>query len=651
MSLSEAPVFLPLPTFEKVAYANLSENSSDWVHDITKMLYEKLPFLAQFPTRVKIDRIEERMGYGYGAITVSGALSVPLIIKAFELAPMDVFIHRNRFAPLSERRVEEILFNPDMFGKPVDTAGMDVSIYPSNYPPHGGKYVYAAHSILSRLNGLVTEADKKYLAAKLAEPGMFAAFKQSGTLSLLKRAALITPRKHVDPNSILPVNVLQAEKIAGDKFVVRATSDRLYAPKETTVDKRTLWDKLGAAAAREVLESGVYTTVQGARPWKPVMVEELKSDEAKPIRKHGRYEVMDVDGDRRLGWVFPNVVDFDLHKLGDKVFTDGLSYALQGDIVGIPATSPARPEQKDETPIAELENGKHGCFVFMRGGESLCTIPFSVISPIFDQGTHIRFEAMDEYGRPFVVEVTSGVKSITRSTHQTNTYTVPADAQFIDIGRKVVRLQDANSGKKIDSDAIKASADSTVIVTCDDGNVFNLAGAGLGDLVADARGVGQTKAKWYLVSLGCSPSEADHVLERARKDGRAKIVGTKVLITQAEKQAEVMRDRVIPLLTKVGNLKRDYVKEAAFLDDESTADKVLGLNFVTPENTQIFVEFLPAYEDAVSKLAHLLIAIRLGLKHVPEPAAKSSMDGLEVVIAALRNMEALRNVGGQNRPL
>lgn len=67
-------VFLPLPSFEKLAYANLSQNSEDWVHDITKMLYEKLPFLAQFPTRVKLERVDPQSGFGYGSIQVGGVL-------------------------------------------------------------------------------------------------------------------------------------------------------------------------------------------------------------------------------------------------------------------------------------------------------------------------------------------------------------------------------------------------------------------------------------------------------------------------------------------------------------------------------------------------------------------------------------------------
>lgn len=648
------PVFLPLPSFEKVAYANLSQNTEDWVHDITKMLYEKLPFLAQFPTRVKLERVDDQLGYGYGAIQVGGVLSVPLIIKAFELLPMDVFLHKNEFAPLSERRVEEILFNPDMFGQPVDTSGMDVSIYPSNYPPHSGKYTYASWGLLKRLNGLVTAEDKQRLATKLADPGVFASFKASRTLGVLKRAAAMAHRTSRHPNEALPANVIQIEKISEEKFLVRATSDRLYAPKETTIDKRTLWDKFGAKASREVMDLGVYTTVQGTRPWRPQAVEELKADDAKPIRKFGRYQVADVDGDVRVGWVFPDLVDFDLKKMGDRLFTDGLSYAMQEDIVGIPAASPAAGSDKAEPPIAELEQGKHGCFCFMRDGGTLCTIPFSVISPIFDQGTHLRFEAMDDYGRAFVVEVTSGVRSITRSGYQHGTYTVPADAKFIAVGRKAIRVQDANSGAKIDTDAIKAAAgksEQTTVVTSDDGNVFNLAGAGLGEIAADARGVGHTKAKWYLVSLGCSPQEAEHVLERAKKDGRVKLLGTKALITQAEKMAEVLRDNVIPLLLKSGNLKRDLIKEASFLDDETVVDKVLGLNFLTPENLAVFVEFLPALEDAVKKVAQLLVAIRLGHKKIPEGAAKSAMEGLEVVIAALRNMEALKNVGGPSRPL
>lgn len=642
----DQPVFTPLAAFEKIAYANLSPNAQEWVHDITKIMYDKAPYVTQFSTRIKLDRVDEQKGYGYGTIKVGDTIDIPLIIKNFELQALDVFLHNGEFFPLSERRIEEILFNPEVFGKPTDASGAgDQSIYPSNYPPHSGKYTYA--SVLAQLDNKVTEADKKNFAVKVGgDRSIFASFKVTGNMKLVKQALELNAKVKRDVNSVLPPNVIQIEKIAEDAFVVRATSDLVYAPKEVLMNRADLLRKFGAEAASEALSKGIFTTVQGTRPWKPTMFENVEDGKASKITAQGRYEVRTIDGDRRIGWVFPNIVDFDLKKTGDKLFTDGEAYALQSDIIGLSVESAANPENGDEPSFSELEQGKTGVFCISRGSGSLCTIPVTIASPIFDQGTHIRAEVFDHFGTPFIIEITSGARSITKSKHQANVYTIPADARFMEIGRQVNRLQDSLKDFNVREQAMKISkAKDVVIVTCDDGNVFNIAGTNLKEIASDARGVGRTKAKWHLVTLGSSPSEADHILDRAQSDGTAKVIGTKPLITQAEKRAQVFKERVLPLLETMPQMKADLIKEASVIDDEQVVDKVLSLNFLTPDNVATFVEYLPAFEDSSSKLAKLLVAIRIGLNRIPEPAVKNAMQGLEVTIAGLRSMEALQNVG------
>ena len=85
---------------------------------------------------------------------------------------------------------------------------------------------------------------------------------------------------------------------------------------------------------------------------------------------------------------------------------------------------------------------------------------------------------------------------------------------------------------------------------------------------------------------------------------------------------------------------RNYflVKEAAFLNDPMTADKVLGLGFINAENVATFVDMLPGLEDASSKLAELLLAVRLGLPDIPEVAVERMLVAMEDVINGLRTL-------------
>lgn len=638
-------IFIKLPTFEKEAYANLSTNVGDWVHDITKMVYDKLSFITKFPTKIKLERVDEQRGFGYGSVKVGQTVDIPLIIKNFELQPMDVYLYQGKFFPLSEQRLEEVLFNAETFGKPSDVSGLDQSIYQSNYPPHSGKYVYAAQNLLSKLDDQIKKEDKDRFVEKVASDiGIYEAFKASGQLKLLKKALSLKERVYKEPSSILPVNIVQIEKLGSNEFKVTLASDRLYNPKEAIISKKSLCEKFSSEVSREVLERGVFTTIQGTRPYRPVLVEDV-GEEAKNIKSSGKYQVMDILGDLRLGWVYPNVIDFDVKKTGDKLFTDHLAYSLQSDIVGVDSSSASHAEDGDGIKYSEPQEGKTGVFLFSREGKEVVTIPFTVCSPIFDLGTHIRFEASDFYGRSFIIEITSGVKSITKSKNQESTYLVPADVRYIELGRKIIRLQDSTKEYKINSEAEKnAKEKDIIIITSDDGNVYNLAGSNLGDVAADARGVGHTKAKWYLVSLGMEPKDAEFALKRAKCSGRAKVIDTKVLLTHAEKLGEVLRDSTYQVFRNRPQLRIDLIKEASFLDDEQTVDKVLALNFVTPENEATFLAYLPSLEDAVQKLAQLLIAVRVGMKRIPESAVKSAMTGMETTISGLRSMEALKNV-------
>ena len=90
----------------------------------------------------------------------------------------------------------------------------------------------------------------------------------------------------------------------------------------------------------------------------------------------------------------------------------------------------------------------------------------------------------------------------------------------------------------------------------------------------------------------------------------------------------------------------DLTKEASLLTGPDTVDSVLSLNFITPENIQGYVDSLPELEQAASKLAELLVGIRLGLSDIPEPAVASSMRGIERAITGLKKLQLRLSYSG-----
>ena len=86
----------------------------------------------------------------------------------------------------------------------------------------------------------------------------------------------------------------------------------------------------------------------------------------------------------------------------------------------------------------------------------------------------------------------------------------------------------------------------------------------------------------------------------------------------------------------VDHLKVDLIKEASVIVDKETVDSILSLRFITPENANLFVNFLPDFEKTASRLAEILVASRLGMDDIKETAAKNAMSQLTSVIDGLR---------------
>ena len=81
------------------------------------------------------------------------------------------------------------------------------------------------------------------------------------------------------------------------------------------------------------------------------------------------------------------------------------------------------------------------------------------------------------------------------------------------------------------------------------------------------------------------------------------------------------------------------MKEAAVLDDATSADKILGLGFLNEDNVATFIDMLPSLEETSSKMSELLVAVRVGLKDIPESAVERMLFSLESVINGLKSLQ------------
>lgn len=127
-------------------------------------------------------------------------------------------------------------------------------------------------------------------------------------------------------------------------------------------------------------------------------------------------------------------------------------------------------------------------------------------------------------------------------------------------------------------------------------------------------------------------------LAQARRYGSVKLANLKTITTLAERLASKTKEAQ-SLALRVPNLRRELLKEAAALEDESTVDKVLALNFVNPENLATFLEYIPELEQTSEKLAEMLLSSYLGMEQVPEGAVERAMKNMEEVLLQLRAVQ------------
>ena len=81
----------------------------------------------------------------------------------------------------------------------------------------------------------------------------------------------------------------------------------------------------------------------------------------------------------------------------------------------------------------------------------------------------------------------------------------------------------------------------------------------------------------------------------------------------------------------------DLFKIAAGLSEPDSVDAVLSLGFVNESNKEQYISLISEFEDVISKLAKLLLSIRLGVNG-DEQAVKRAMEALQETVNSLKSI-------------
>lgn len=688
------------PMFRRVQYKKLSDNVREWQQEISALVAERLPKDLGLSTVVTFQKVDDEKGYAVGSAVAtensSGmSIGIPIIVKAWQLAPLDLFFKDGKVYPLNNDNLAKIFYQSSLGAglatqKPPPNMADD-SFAESRTPPLGGKYSYSAPlSMINLIGGTLGAQDISLMKRAVEEtPSILAGYHRNGTMATLRKYAEDKPKptEQDEANKERTLSTFTIKKDGPTKYRLFCAPDEVYDPVMVSTDRQGLKHFLDMRRAElwdyesdpfiQMDRYGHYTltapeTVYGKEvdgpsgsaslgvhrnPW---VFDPLQDDRiVRTVEKFGRYGVKDADGVMAKGWVVPNVVDFDGNAKPMKLFLGKALASMQGRIAGIPLNDDADVTLKADRPDA----GKIGVLVHRDGKRILSTVPFQVTGVTVFKG--LRSLSVNDYqGKQANLILSPNVNGIVKVTDNQraelgplmgpgSNYLISATMFFVRMPRLCSVSEGPDDFKRkaaehLDANPIKvAFANGRYIfrggAISKYASMKKTAAASFGERVAfDFNSLPEYEADFLLRSWGLGAEKTAEVLKAAKSHIQLEVHHLNFPGTQHQVKtaADPIRKKII------GEMRApidELLKIAANIDDAQSVDSVLSLGFVNEENVARFAAAKPMLWEVSHMLAKLLLASRLGMEDIPEEYVRSALSYLQKIIKGLGRLKMLES--------
>ena len=663
-------LFAAEPTLPSIQTMKMPDNPQEWPEVITTKLRERFPETAKLPLTVEFRKKDDPSGTAIGGIHVQSSetgkkLIVPFIIRKFELSPLDVWMEATTQAvhPLCNDTFKEQFFSSSpaeaLDQRPADAAGQyfnDPSLWTSNYPPLQGRYSYASagYDILDSISDTMRKEHLDEFRAVLSqEPGLIMRFQKHGHKEVIEKLAKkIPPATNSFAESalkLIPVGVMHIKKESPDKYSLLSMADQMFDIAATEYcNHKELAERVSKITRdvnpvlHDVDQEGERMCVMTPAPSKGVWLYDDMTEKAELIHDFATVCVKDKAGVRLEGVVFPHVVTFAGKKLPYKLFISPSHSSMQGSIAGI--------RHKDSDMLKKLmmkgagaRVGQTGTFVYIDDGKAIATEPVTMkaivehgpMTAVKLDGTKIQISR--GFGSCTGAEPTKEKKNktyldahgmIETRPHEfvipNKMHWVPMEG-FQDVSESVEGYMQKEAASHMESNPMTIRYTGIVYQTEQDD-------IGRNDF-------SERELKIVLASKGCPVEKIASIVGKARAIGRVKVHGLGKLRKKADiiKEANAVQADMEKLCKSV---RVNLIKCAAEIDDATTVDVLLGLNFLNPENLIKFVSYRPVIKKINDYLAELTMASRLGLKDISESALTTAMSKLDEIENGLDRIQA-----------
>lgn len=189
-------LFMDKTEFEKSAMATyMDRNPAKWTKQVITHFLSEYPQLQNQAMLVDFKRKDASKGYAVGSLKFAGA-SVPVIIKQWQLAPLDVIMIGEDTFPLTQRTLNQLVTKPEPFkgvaqsdpkGSLALFGGRDLQFSPEPTAGYGGYHKYA--SFIDSIENVDVSAIHDILSKVENDPAIKQAFKRNGTYEVIEKLA------------------------------------------------------------------------------------------------------------------------------------------------------------------------------------------------------------------------------------------------------------------------------------------------------------------------------------------------------------------------------------------------------------------------------------------------------------------------------
>jgi len=643
-------------SFEKTAATTaLEEEPEEWPAEILKHAYKQLPWMYNTENEVELERVDSSRGYAVGRVLIFPAkmtkeaaadekklIAIPIIVREREMAPLDIYMHEKQAFPVDDEEIQGILFRPTLFLGPARKGqfGPATSLAAQTKPPSadqrymGGalsKTSGARPSLLKAASVGFHDQDLQAFRERLKNDGPLRQAclnndaMHRATLTLLnsreKTASELEAYRHASTKP----TVIQLVKTA-TAYKARYANHACFNIQEQALNPHEARQAVSLPQNWEALQKrGSVTFVID-----PVVRDQVIEKRAEVAGSLGIYDVW-LGGKQVRGVVIPKSVTLDEKPLGLAVYSSPEGHALQEKIAGVRVENVTLPRTTPGT-------GEVGVFVYQEGPLAFATEPLKIRGRSSIAGedgvktSSVHVERLSTGTRALLTFVEGIQKIASLGDHD---YIIPSTFKWLPLRGKHTAVPESVEDAQ-EREAIKvASSSSTELIS--DGATYMLRGENV--LAFKDQMLSPIDAEFALGALGLTYEQSVNLMKTADERGSARAVHTrKVQLEGDVKIRELLK--VASIHRSLPNLRVDLVKEASVITDKETADAILSLGFMTPENVSVYVDYLPDLEKVSSKLAEILLASRLGMDDVREVAAKNAMTQLNTVIRGLQGLEA-----------